>query len=114
MCQLAAVLESKGKSLDVVWDDLSASLQKLVLHGSGEERYTFEYENLFGELKTYHTVYEGVIPMLERRYRETSSDWSREGNRRIHEYQALSKMQRGSLEKTKRWLCAWAVKIFMK
>ena len=86
MCQLAAVLESKGKSLDVVWDDLSASLQKLVLHGSGEERYTFEYENLFGELKTYHTVYEGVIPMLERRYRETSSDWSRE---EIEEYMSI-------------------------
>ena len=86
MCQLAAVLESKGKSLDVAWDSLAASLKQLILHGSGEERYTFEYENLFGELKTYHTAYEGVIPMLERRYRETSSDWSRE---EIEEYMSI-------------------------
>ncbi len=38
---------------------------------------------MYGETKTYHAVFEGVIPLLNRRYRETVSDWSRED---IEEY----------------------------
>jgi excinuclease ABC subunit A len=48
------------------------------LFGAGEERFTFQYENFYGEEKTYQSHYEGVIPMLNRRYRETNSDGSRE------------------------------------
>jgi excinuclease ABC subunit A len=83
MCQLEAVAKKYGFSLNHTWNKLPENLQDLILNGSGEERFSFQYENMFGENKTYHTVFEGVIPLLNRRYRETSSDWSRE---EIEEY----------------------------
>ena len=78
MCQLGALLESRGYSFDVRWDDLPEEMRALVLHGSEGERLSFEYENLFGEVKTHYTPYEGVLPMLARRHREATSDSVRE------------------------------------
>jgi excinuclease ABC subunit A len=83
MCQLEAVVDKYGCSLYAVWDELPDNLKEIIINGSGEERFIFQYENMYGESKTYHTAYEGVIPMLNRRYRETTSDWSRED---IEEY----------------------------
>lgn len=83
MCQLEAVVEKYGFSLSNSWEELSEELRQLILQGSGEERFRFQYENMYGENKTYHTLFEGVIPLLNRRYRETSSDWSKE---EIEEY----------------------------
>ena len=83
MCQLEAVVEQHGQTLYAVWDELPADLQHIILWGSGAEKVTFRYENLRGETRTYHTEYEGAIPMLARRYKESSSDWSRE---EIEEY----------------------------
>lgn len=83
MCQLEAVAEKNGFSLRSTWDSLSDAIKQLILYGSGEERYSFQYENMYGENKTYHSAFEGVIPLLNRRYRETTSDWSRE---EIEEY----------------------------
>ncbi len=78
MCQLEALVEKRGHSLYSVWDDLPADVQKDILWGAGDEKFTFKYENLRGERRTYHTEYEGAIPMLARRYKESSSDWSRD------------------------------------
>jgi excinuclease ABC subunit A len=78
MCQLEAVVEAYGKSLYTVWDELPEKLKQIILWGAGEERFTFTYENMYGEKKTYHSQFEGAIPMLTRRYKETTSDWSRE------------------------------------
>ncbi len=77
MCQLEALLEKRGYSLYSVWDELPADVQQTVLWGAGEEQITFEYENLRGERRMHHTHYEGAIPMLARRYKESGSDWSR-------------------------------------
>lgn len=78
MCQLDAVLEKYGYSLNNTWDSLSPEVQTIIKTGSGEEQFTFEYDNMYGETKSYNAVFEGVIPLLNRRYRETASDWSRE------------------------------------
>ncbi len=78
MCQLEAVMKEHGYGLEVTWNELPEELQKLILHGSGNRRFSFQYENMYGDNKMYHTPFEGVIPMLNRRYMETSSDWSRE------------------------------------
>ena len=78
MCQLRALLERRGYSLDVVWDELPPELQQLILHGAEGERLSFEYENLFGEVKTHFTSYEGILPLLVRRHRESTSDTMRE------------------------------------
>jgi excinuclease ABC subunit A len=49
-----------------------------VLYGSPGERVTFVYENDFGQTKSASVHFEGVVPNLERRYRETASDYIRE------------------------------------
>ena len=83
MCQLDAVLDHYGYSLNNTWESLSAEVQNIIKSGSGSEKFTFEYDNMYGENKQYHATFEGVIPLLNRRYRETVSEWSRED---IEEY----------------------------
>ena len=78
MCQLEALMEARGLSLYAVWDELPEELQQTILWGAGDEKFTFAYENMYGERRTYHSQFEGVIPLLNRRYKETTSDWSRE------------------------------------
>lgn len=78
MCQLEAVAAANGFSVQHAWQELTPAQQQLLFYGTGEKKYSFEYETIFGEQKNYHAVFEGAIPMLTRRYRETSSDWSRE------------------------------------
>lgn len=78
MCQLEAVMDHFGLSLYSVWNDISEEIQKIILYGAGDAKFSFTYENMYGERRTYHAQFEGVIPMLNRRYRETTSDWSRE------------------------------------
>ena len=78
MCQLDAVLKKYGYTLETAWPDLDESVQQLILYGSGEEKFRYYYENMYGEHKEYNSPFEGVMPLLNRRYSETSSDWSRE------------------------------------
>ncbi len=78
MCQLKVLLDKRGFSLDTVWNALPQEIRELILNGSEGERLSFEYENLFGEVKTHFTAYEGVLPMLARRHRESTSDSMRE------------------------------------
>lgn len=49
-----------------------------LLHGTGSEKVRFKYENDFGQKKDAMVAFEGIIPNLERRYRETASDGIRE------------------------------------
>ncbi|WP_312420791.1 excinuclease ABC subunit UvrA [Anaerospora hongkongensis] len=83
MCQLEAVLTHYGLSLYNTWDSLPEEVKQVVLWGSGNERFTFKYENMYGEEKTYHSVFEGALPTLSRRHRESTSDAARE---EIEEY----------------------------
>ncbi len=63
--------------LDQPFDQLPAKVQRLLLHGSGEEPVRFAYED---GLRAYEVKkpFEGVVRNLERRFRETDSDWTRE------------------------------------
>ncbi len=78
MCQLEAVVVKYGFSLNDNWNSLSEQVKQIILYGSGSEKFTFAYDNMYGEHKTYHTAFEGVIPLLRRRYRESASDWTHE------------------------------------
>jgi excinuclease ABC subunit A len=64
-------------SLTVPWRNLPEQARKVILHGTGDEEVVFSYDD---GLRSYQTrkTFEGVIPNLERRWRETESDWSRE------------------------------------
>ena len=64
--------------IEAPFDELSKKLQDVVLYGSGSEKIEFFYENSRGmQIKKLHR-FEGVIPNLERRYRETESGAVRE------------------------------------
>lgn len=78
MCQLDAVLKKYEFTLDAKWEELSDTVCDIILYGSGEEKFHYHYENMYGEYKEYHSPFEGVMPLLTRRYGETSSDWMRE------------------------------------
>ena len=74
MKQLTAVLTHYGYSLDTVWNDLPKEIQEILWYGSGEQKFTFWYENLQGEVKKHNTPFEGIIPLLRRRHREAFSE----------------------------------------
>ncbi|WP_438980635.1 excinuclease ABC subunit UvrA [Lentibacter sp.] len=59
------------------WKDLPADVQQVFLYGSGEEEIPFRYDE-GGRVYQVSRVFEGVIPNMERRYRETDSNWIRE------------------------------------
>ena len=59
------------------WKDLPEHVKQVFLHGSGEEEITFRYDE-GGRVYQVSRVFEGVIPNMERRYRETDSSWVRE------------------------------------
>lgn len=74
MKQLAAVLSYYGYSLDTVWNDMTKDMQEILWYGSGEQKFSFMYENLQGEVKKHTTPFEGIIPLLRRRHREAFSE----------------------------------------
>ncbi|MDD9724140.1 excinuclease ABC subunit UvrA [Roseovarius sp. SK2] len=59
------------------WRDLPAHVKQVFLHGSGDEEIQFRYDE-GGRVYQVSRVFEGVIPNMERRYRETDSSWIRE------------------------------------
>ena len=59
------------------WKDLPAHVHQIFLHGSGTEEISFRYDE-GGRIYQVSRVFEGVIPNMERRYRETDSAWVRE------------------------------------
>ncbi|MDG4595123.1 MAG: excinuclease ABC subunit UvrA [Candidatus Contendobacter sp.] len=67
-----------GFDLDKPFQDLPDRVRKLVLHGSGGEAIDFEYTNSRGETYRRRHPFEGVIPNMERRYRETESNLVRD------------------------------------
>ena len=64
-------------TLDTKWKDLPKKTQNAILHGSGEDEIKFSYED---GVRSYDTKkpFEGVITNLNRRFRETESEWARE------------------------------------
>ncbi len=74
-------LEALGKhyrfTLDAKWKTLPKKTQQAILYGSGEDEIKFVYDD---GMRSYQTKkpFEGVVTNLERRFRETESDWARE------------------------------------
>ena len=74
-------LDALGKhyrfTLDTKWKALPKKTQEAILYGSGEDEIRFVYDD---GLRSYQTKkpFEGVISNLERRFRETESEWARE------------------------------------
>jgi excinuclease ABC subunit A len=81
-----AIAERYEVDLDTAWQDLPPESQEFFLYGTGGDRVHVSYRNRFGRKRSYATRFEGIVPNLERRYRETDSDFSRE---KIEEYMTL-------------------------
>ncbi len=84
------VTEAIAKRYDVdlaePWEELPEEHRDLFLYGTNGEKLQIEYRNRYGRRRSYATRFEGVVANLERRYRETDSEWTRE---RIEEYMSL-------------------------
>ncbi|MEM9784644.1 MAG: excinuclease ABC subunit UvrA, partial [Pseudomonadota bacterium] len=64
-------------SASTPWRKLPAHVKQLMLHGSGDEKIKFRFDD-GGRVYSVNRVFEGVLPNMERRWRETDSAWVRE------------------------------------
>jgi len=85
---LMEVLETVCKKfripLNVAWEDLSVREQRLILYGlPKDETVRMRYVTHSGSTRSYDAGYEGVVNNLERRYRETDSDWVKQEIERL-------------------------------
>ena len=81
---MEALSKHYGFNLKAKWKDLPDPIKDLFLQGSKGEEIQFRYDE-GGRVYQVKRVYEGIIPNMERRYRETDSAWSRE---EMERYQA--------------------------
>jgi excinuclease ABC subunit A len=75
---LEAVCNHYGIDMDIPVKDIPKNLFDKVLYGSEGEKVYFRYQNDFGQLREGYIEFEGVLRNVERRYKDTSSDFIRE------------------------------------
>nr|VFJ88518.1 MAG: Excinuclease ABC subunit A [Candidatus Kentron sp. LFY] len=75
---MGSVAEHYGFDMDIPFKDLPESVRNAILLGSGKEKIQFDFTTPSGEKRTRRHPFEGVIPNMERRYRETESVQVRE------------------------------------
>ncbi|MDA0186740.1 MAG: excinuclease ABC subunit UvrA [Proteobacteria bacterium] len=80
---IQAIARHYGFDAKAAWKDLPEKVQQVFLHGSGEEEIPFRYDE-GGRVYQVKRSFEGVIPNMERRYRETDSAWIREEFEQYH------------------------------
>src|SRR6266545_750931 len=83
---IQAIADRYEIALDEPWENLSDEEQDLFLYGTEGERVYVSYRNRMGRRRSYMLAFEGIIPSLERRYRETDSSTQRG---RIEEYMSF-------------------------
>src|SRR5689334_12104658 len=83
---IQAIADRYEIPLDEQWENLSDEEQDLFLYGTNGERLYITYRNRMGRKRSYMLAFEGIVPSLERRYRETDSSTQRE---RIEEYMSF-------------------------
>ena len=81
-----AIAERYEIDLDTPWEELEEDAQDCFLFGTNGDRIYVSYRNRYGRRRSYTTSFEGIVPNLERRYKETDSDYTRE---KIEEYMSV-------------------------
>jgi excinuclease ABC subunit A len=81
-----AIAERYDVDREAPWSELAQEDRDLFLYGTNGEPVQVTYRNRYGRRRSYRTRFEGIIPNLERRYRETDSEFSRE---KIEEYMSV-------------------------
>ena len=77
-----------GFDIDATFEELPAEMQRIVLYGSGKTKIAFKYLSESGRNVTKEHSFEGIVPNLERRYRETDSIAVREELAKYRSHQA--------------------------
>jgi excinuclease ABC subunit A len=80
-----AITERYGVDLDESWEELPVEMRELFLNGT-DERLAITYRNRFGRTRSYATRFEGIVKGLERRYRESESEGTKE---KIEQFMSL-------------------------
>ncbi len=75
---LEGLAQHYGFGLDTAYEDLPEGLKQIILHGSGSEEIAFQYLGEGGRKVTRKHGFDGVIPSLERRYKDSESQLLRE------------------------------------
>jgi excinuclease ABC subunit A len=83
---IQAIADRYEIDLEQPWQDLNEEQQNLFLYGTDGERIYVSYRNRMGRRRAYTMAFEGLVPSLERRYRDTDSSQQRE---RIEEYMSF-------------------------
>ena len=83
---IQAIADRYEIDLEQPWQDLTEEQQNLFLYGTDGERIYVSYRNRMGRRRAYTMAFEGLVPSLERRYRDTDSSQQRE---RIEEYMSF-------------------------
>jgi excinuclease ABC subunit A len=81
-----AIAKRYKVDLGAPWEELSEEQRDLFLYGTNGEPLQITYRNRYGRSRSYGTRFEGVVANLQRRYRETDSEWTRE---KIEEFMSL-------------------------
>ena len=83
---IQAIADRYEIDLETPWQDLPEAQRELFLNGTGGEKLYVAYRNSMGRKRSYMLAFEGILPSLDRRYRDTDSSYQKE---RIEEYMAL-------------------------
>lgn len=75
--QLKAVADAYGFSMDTPFNELTPEQKNVILYGSKNRKIRIEYQGRNGRSSSIDAPFEGIIPNLQRRYHETSSEWIR-------------------------------------
>jgi excinuclease ABC subunit A len=83
---IQAIADRYEIDVDKPWRELAEEQQNLFLYGTDGDKVYVTYRNRMGRRRAYMLAFEGIVPSLERRYRETDSAGQRE---RIEEYMSF-------------------------
>src|SRR5881296_3691431 len=83
---ISAICERYEIEPDTPWDELTQDQRNLFLYGTNGERVYVQYRNRMGRRRSYTLAFEGIVPSLQRRYKDTDSSQQRE---RIEEYMSF-------------------------
>jgi excinuclease ABC subunit A len=81
-----ALAERYEVDQDAAWEDLPEEVQDTFLYGTNGDRLYISYRNRYGRRRSYTTTFDGIVANLERRYRDTDSEYVRE---KIEEYMSV-------------------------
>ena len=77
LIMIETMLKKFGLTLDNTWNELPLDAQKLILSGSGKEKFIYKFNVHEGRSHVFTSAFEGIIPTLQRRFKDTASDDAR-------------------------------------